>query len=338
MYIKNISMADGVKMDLKSLYIDYGYEEYHLSGFEEYAFYAENESFLNSKDVIAVNAGGKLLALRSDVTISIAKNIDIHADPAGGKLRTRKLFYDEKIFRKAAGGGINDISQIGIEIMGTVDEKATLELCKLIYATLSKVSAENMVDISHMGIIVKALRMLSLERNEEHAALDCLKGKNEHDFMRLMETLGKKPREYEPFLTLITLPAEGEQALQKLREIKGLDISREIAEMASFLGNAVGEMQVDFSIVGDYNYYNGIIFKGYVNGISKAVLSGGRYDKLLEKFGKKAQAIGFALYLGEIDFRRFGTADLSSTGPEGMTCDGTSGMETLRSVKGAFND
>ncbi len=304
MEIKYIGKEDAVKMELKSLYRMYGYEEYRLSGFEEYSFYAENESFLNSKDVIAVNAGGKLLALRSDVTLSIAKNIDIPEDVETGEIDTRKIFYDEKVFRKAAGGGINEISQIGVEIMGTVDRMATLEICQLIDATLNEVAGENVVDISHMGIIVKALKMLSLERNEERAALECLKGKNEHDFLRLMESLGRKPAAYDPFLTLITLPADGEQAMAKLRNIRGLDISAEIAELEDFLLYAVGDMNVDFSIVGDYNYYNGIIFKGYVRGIPKAVLSGGRYDKLLQKFGKKAQAIGFALYVGEIDFAK----------------------------------
>ncbi len=310
MEIKNISTADGVKMQLKSLYMDYGYEEYHLSGFEEYAFYAENESFLNSKDVIAVNAGGKLLALRSDVTLSIAKSIDIHKDPGTGKTETRKIFYDEKVFRKASGGGINDISQIGVEIMGEVDSAAAAELCELFRKTLGYVSDEYVVDISHMGIIVKALKMLSLERGDERAALECLKSKNEHDFLRLMAARGCKPAQYNPFLALITLPSEGGKAIERLRSVTGLDISAEISEMENFLSSSAGDcMQADFSIVGDYNYYNGIIFKGYVNGIPKAVLSGGRYDKLLEKFGKKAQAIGFALYLGEIDFSKYGITD-----------------------------
>ncbi|MCD8295851.1 MAG: ATP phosphoribosyltransferase regulatory subunit [Clostridia bacterium] len=305
MEIKYIGREDAVKMELKSLYMMYGYDEYRLSGFEEYSFYAENESFLNTKDVIAVNAGGKLLALRSDVTLSIAKNIDIPDKFPGA----RKLFYDEKVFRKAPGGGINEISQIGIEIMGTVDRMATVEVCQLIDATLSRVSPESIVDISHMGIIVKALKMLCLDPKDEHLALECLKGKNTHDFMRLMQTLGRSEREYGPFLTLISLPSSGDEAVEKLKEIKGLDISAEVAELEDFLLYAVGDMQVDFSIVGDYNYYNGIIFKGYVQGIPKAVLSGGRYDKLLEKFGKKAQAIGFALYVGEIDFHKYAAKD-----------------------------
>ena len=58
---------------------------------------------------------------------------------------------------------------------------------------------------------------------------------------------------------------------------------------------------LDFSNINDDGYYNGIIFKGYINNVPKVVLSGGRYDKLMEKLDKKAEAIGFAVYLGEIE-------------------------------------
>ena len=58
-----------------------------------------------------------------------------------------------------------------------------------------------------------------------------------------------------------------------------------------------GKIKFDFSAVSDMNYYNGIVFKGYVSGISQSVLSGGQYDNLLYKMGRKSGAIGFAIYL-----------------------------------------
>ena len=60
----------------------------------------------------------------------------------------------------------------------------------------------------------------------------------------------------------------------------------------------------DLSVVNDRNYYDGIIFKGFVNGIPDSVLSGGRYDRLLSRMGKKCGAIGFAVYLDRLE--RFG--------------------------------
>ena len=56
-------------------------------------------------------------------------------------------------------------------------------------------------------------------------------------------------------------------------------------------------VRVDFSIISDMNYYNGIVFSGFIDGIFTKVLSGGRYDRLMHRMGKRAGAVGFALYL-----------------------------------------
>ena len=56
-------------------------------------------------------------------------------------------------------------------------------------------------------------------------------------------------------------------------------------------------LRLDFSAVGDWNYYNGLLLRGYVEGVPEAILSGGRYDRLVRRLGKRFQAIGFAVYL-----------------------------------------
>ena len=57
---------------------------------------------------------------------------------------------------------------------------------------------------------------------------------------------------------------------------------------------------IDFSVVNDMNYYNGIAFKGFVNGVPAGVLSGGEYDSLLKKMKKNEKGIGFAVYMDEL--------------------------------------
>ena len=54
---------------------------------------------------------------------------------------------------------------------------------------------------------------------------------------------------------------------------------------------------IDFSVVNDMNYYNGIVFKGYIKGIPAGILSGGQYDSLLVKMGRRSRAAGFAVYM-----------------------------------------
>ena len=64
-------------------------------------------------------------------------------------------------------------------------------------------------------------------------------------------------------------------------------------------------LRLDFTMLSDLDYYNGIVFQGFLQGLPRAVLSGGRYDRLLRRFGLPQSALGFALYLGELT-RSFG--------------------------------
>lgn len=287
-----LGREERIALRLKSLYKSYGYEEYRLPGFDEYSLYAENESFLAEKDVVAFNAGGKLLALRPDVTLSIVKNL-----PVAG---TRKLFYDETVYRKSSVG-FSDVRQIGVEVIGKVDFVARAEICSLMFATLDCVESDFVIDASHMGVIVKALKFMRLSAEGEDFAVKCLREKNAHDFARFAKERDIEPAAAAAFEKLISLPADPLTALSVLRGIaETLDISAEIAELEEMINLSGGRAEIDFSIVGDAEYYNGLIFKGYVSGMPRAVLSGGRYDKLLTKFAKRAQAVGFALYLGEL--------------------------------------
>ena len=78
-----------------------------------------------------------------------------------------------------------------------------------------------------------------------------------------------------------------------------IEAADELAALYEFL-KAAGEgehINLDFSIVNDMSYYNGVIYRGYIESVPCSVLSGGRYDNLLVKLGKNCQAIGFAVYV-----------------------------------------
>ena len=56
-------------------------------------------------------------------------------------------------------------------------------------------------------------------------------------------------------------------------------------------------IKIDFSVINNMSYYDGVVFKGFLNGICESVLSGGKYDPLMRRMGRRSSAIGFALYV-----------------------------------------
>ena len=95
------------------------------------------------------------------------------------------------------------------------------------------------------------------------------------------------------------------KATEVIDTIEKLCINREMMDSAAELKsiikaladcNLADNLYIDFSIIGDTKYYNGVVFRGYVDKLPKSILAGGRYDNLLRGMGKTGGAIGFAVY------------------------------------------
>ena len=105
-------------------------------------------------------------------------------------------------------------------------------------------------------------------------------------------------------LALVEISGALLPALQQL-EAAGLpDACRPPMEALRAFGEAanaldLGRISLDFSAASDMRYYNGVLFAGFVDGVHTSVLSGGRYDPLMARMGKRGKAIGFAVYLDQ---------------------------------------
>ncbi|MGN1103586.1 MAG: ATP phosphoribosyltransferase regulatory subunit [Candidatus Coproplasma sp.] len=285
---------------LVTLYKSYGYKLYKPSCFEEYSLYQDNKDFLIGKNVIAFSdLSGRLMAMRPDVTLSLIKHCDLKA----GELE--KYYYDEKVYRQTAGGKeFKEISQVGAEIIGAVDGAAVCEAAILMCKTLSSISDEYVLDVSHMGFTEGLLNEFKEGRRE---VKECLNNKNLHDFKKLALKYGYSDRLVSAFEIALLSEGNPETALFKA---EGAVINEQMADALKSLSTLcqrlisfgyADKVKVDFSVTNNADYYNGEVFNGYVNGIAHRILSGGRYDKLINKFSKPGGAVGFALYLGELD-------------------------------------
>ena len=277
---------------LCGLYGSFGYVRYKMNKFEEYDLYARNKDFLVADSVVTfTDTNGKLMALKPDVTLSIAKNC---RDVPG---EVNKLYYDENVYRVSKGANaFREIRQLGVECTGEVDNYCILEVLTLALQSLKAISGEYALDVSELSVIGELLEQSGLTAAQRQEALRLAGEKNLHETEALCREAGVDERTVEILKRLISSYGKPSQVLPSLKEL--LPESAGLARLER-LAEALGDdaVRVDFSLVSDMSYYNGVVFKGYVGGIPESVISGGQYDRLMEKMKHTSRAVGFAVYL-----------------------------------------
>lgn len=298
--MKSSKREEEVVSELLNLYKMRGYKRYKPGCFEELSLYQENKDFLIGKNVIAFSdMSGRLLAMRPDVTLSLIRHNNAEQEIL------QKFYYNEKVYRQTAGSkDFKEINQVGVEVIGKVDEASVAEVALLICQTLSAVGDSFVLDISHMGF-VEGLLELFVGYKEEVS--QCLVTKNLHDFKKIADKARFDGQSVKLFGYALNLEGNAKQVIKRAQ---AAELTPKMQAALYELEGIVGYLDkfgygdyvtVNFSAVSNADYYNGIIFNGYINGVPRMVLSGGRYDKLLQKMNKNGGAIGFALYLGEIE-------------------------------------
>ena len=304
LFLGNLKDEERVTFQLRKLFEHHGYKKVRVHKFEEYSLYIDNKNFLKTENIITfMDLDGKLLALRPDVTLSIVKNLDAQKTDS-----FEKLYYLEKVYRLSRQNReYKEIGQMGLECIGKIDEYATIEVIRLAVKSLGAISENYLLDISHMGFLSGLLEGIAIDEQSKYELAKCIRAKNIYelktrlDKIKLSDFYKDKllqiPQLYGDFskVLLSAQPLVVNDTMQKaLDELKTLYISFEGTPLSQ-------KLNLDISIVNDLDYYNGIIFQGYVENIPKAVLAGGQYDNLLHKLGKDKGAIGFAVYLDELE-------------------------------------
>ena len=299
---KVLSAEEWTALNLRALYAENGYEKYRMSKFEEYDLYARNKDFLVSDSVITfTDTDGKLLALKPDVTLSIIKN----AKPQAGK--AMKVYYHENVYRVSKGTrAYKELAQAGLECLGDVSEDDLAEVVYLAAKSLDTVSNRNVLELSELTVVDGVLRYCGLDATARQALWARLAEKNLAGVQEIAKSAGMSEMKASLLEKLVTTYGSADAVLPTLdvfrvneETAKAVDAFKGL--ILSLQARGVGEkLRVDFSVLGDMNYYNGLAFKGFVEGLPTWILSGGRYDKLMAKMGKQGKAVGFAVYLDEI--------------------------------------
>ena len=290
-------------LQLRLLYEQEGFRKYHMGRFEEYGLYQENHRFLSSEQVITfTDLDGRLLALKPDVTLSIAKNAQVGPGGCG------RYYYQENVYRPSQESHtFREISQMGLECIGAVDDAAAAQVVSLALRSLALTGRDFVLEISHMGFVTGLFDAVGAQEAVRPRLLTCIRDKNVHELRKAAEAAGLSRQGTDALCRLGTLAGPWQEVLA----------AAEVLALNAAMGAALEELRglcraledqgqtdhwkLDFSLVNDMEYYNGLVLQGYLAGAPRAVLRGGQYDPLAEQFRPGARAIGFALYLDELD-------------------------------------
>ena len=297
----SFSFQEKVIFGLRSLYRGYGYNQYKMSKFEEYDLYSKNKDFLVSDGVITfTDTDGKLLALKPDVTLSIIKNSKDTGE-------TEKFYYNENVYRISdTSKTYKEIMQTGLECIGNISETEILEVVRLAAESLGAICEKYVLNISHVGLVDSLLKDYNVTPTDD--ILTAISEKNAGYLKNVwndgqfsaLKVLFKNYGSNNDILDRLSAVCKSENSKTALSQLKSL-----CEQLDQYKAN----VNIDFSVLSPSGYYSGIIFKGFVDGISTRVLSGGEYDKLMKQMGRKCSAIGFAVYLDALERMETETAD-----------------------------
>lgn len=324
--------AERTALILRAAYQKAGYRHYRMARFEEYSLYQDNRGFLPARQLISfTDLDGRLLALKPDVTLSIAKN----AQPAPGCCE--KYYYAESVFRPSPESrSFCEISQTGLECIGAVGPGEMAEVLGLARTSLRLASNERgaVLELGHTGFVAELLK--TAPPSARGPLLEALRAKNAHGIRDVGQKYHLPSALCADLTALLALAGPAGKVLKKAGPLARTGAMRaalkELAALAGALeqdaapaaqtppaacvsgppaaqtpaapgagGCALPAVRLDLSLANDLDYYNGLVFQGYLEGLPRPVLRGGRYDPLAARFSPGAGAVGFALYLNELE-------------------------------------
>ena len=298
-----LSYAERAALQLRGLYAAQGFRRFSMSRFEEYDLYARYKDFLVSDRIISfTDLDGRLVALKPDVTLSILRRAP---QPEEGKVS--RVYYHENVYRAAPGDrGFREIGQTGVECIGELEEGHVFETVALALRSLEMLEGDYRLCISHLGLVKALFRAAGLRESAYDQALGFARAKNRHGMAAFARAQGLEEAGVQRLLLLTELSGSLGETLDALEE--ALPTEECAGHLASLRGlsRALEEMQLqnklrlDFSVVSNMDYYDGLVFQGFLEKLPGPVLSGGQYGTLARKLGRQADAVGFAVYLDEL--------------------------------------
>lgn len=295
--------VQGTLLDVLHLY---GYQDIQTPTFEYFDVFRKEIGTISSRELYKFfDRDGNTLALRPDITPSIARAAATLFEDEEFPIR---LCYAGNTFinHSSYQGRLKENTQMGAELIGVDSIEADAEVLAMLADGLKKVGLkEFQINIGHVDFIQSLLDATGLEEEEKTEIHHLITNRNYFGVEEILDNREADESVIQAFQVLPELIGDVE-ILNKAMEIAPnisakLAVARlqQIYKILSMYG-VQDHITFDLSMSGSYGYYTGIIFRAYTYGTGDAIVRGGRYDHLLEKFGKNTPSIGFAIIVDEL--------------------------------------
>ena len=289
----------------KTLHL-FGYHDIQTPTFEYFDVFRKEIGTIPSKDLYKFfDKEGNTLVLRPDITPSIAR---VAATLFGEEDLPIRLCYTGNTFINHSNnqGRLREVTQMGAELIGDDSVEADAEMLAMVIESMQAIGLkEFQLSVGHLGFFQSLIEDAALDEEARERVVELINNRNYFGVEEYLDSIMVKRSSKEAFAALGNLVG-GVEVLAKAKNIapnsSGIMAVKRLEKIYDILALYGVEKFVtfDLSMTGNYGYYTGIIFRGYTFGTGDAVVKGGRYDHLLEKFGKTSASIGFAIVIDEL--------------------------------------
>lgn len=291
---------------MKKVFQQYGYHDIQTPMFEYFDVFGKEIGTIPSKDLYKFfDKDGNTLALRPDITPSIARAAATLFQDETVPIRlcyTGNTFINHSSYQ----GRLREVTQMGAELIGDSSAEADAEMLALVVETLLTIGLkEFQLNVGNVAYFQSLMADANLDEEENARVIELINNRNYFGVEEYLDSIHVNRSTKEAFGMLNELVG-GIEVLVKAKDlspnsdavlaIKRLEKIYNILKIYGF----EKYVTFDLSMTGTYGYYTGIVFRGYTYGTGDAIVKGGRYDNLLEKFGKQSPSIGFAIVVDEL--------------------------------------
>ncbi|MBR5228478.1 MAG: ATP phosphoribosyltransferase regulatory subunit [Firmicutes bacterium] len=293
-----------IENSLVKVFSDSGYRQIQTPTFEYFDLFASESVSAGTEDMYKImDANGKMMVLRPDATIPIARMIATTHKRNDGEI---KLMYVTNVYRSAdfRAGERREFKQAGIEYFGTCSPETDANVIETAIKALSAAGFSDLKtelgDSNYFSGLLDELEKdgkITLKEQTTHLR-ELIETKNVPAIQMFADDNGIEGKSREVLLALPVLFGDMDDVITRATELALNDKMREAIENVKAIKEVMGdsiEISVDMGLVNRLEYYSGMIFKVYLKNTGVIVGSGGRYDQLMTKFGRDIPAVGFGL-------------------------------------------